>query len=451
MVRLTLQPVFTHLHEVTSESPSEDLKCMWTVLTKSKKSICQGDRLENLSWRLWHTSTRGFRRLLDDRGNLLESESTLDPKNSPNHLGTPPEDESHHLNGKSSTVVSSDNSIEYPEHISGNISKTQPLPVSSSPRFSSLQINESSPSPSPSHKFILQSLSNVLGEIRDSVPTKKQSKSHHLSTDSTSHSLSRSSGHNSKSLQNSRQRTMTYSHTESNTRTRPNTIRDNINRHRTRSCLSSHNESESEVIDPHYSSGADVKSQPGYSSQNSSLSPTSKSKIFGESSLQGTRSNAVAQRLSRIYHATGRTNKTDLPGYSLDDEQYREDPNDPYQHIPVTTFPYDEQQFELASQAFRQTNASATSLNQQKKSEGIGVSNIATTSASSVEELEYSYDASANSFEPAVYKEDEMHKSELGALLDYAKESRTSMLSLLLSSNQNATLDSPSPNDNINK
>lgn len=448
MVRLTLQPVFTHLHEVTSESPSEDLKCMWTVLTKSKKSICQGDRLENLSWRLWYTSTRGFRRLLDDRGNLLESESSLNPKNPLNHLATPLEDENHHLNGKSSTTVSSDNSVEYSEFINGNIPKTQPLSVVSPFRFSSLQITESSPS--PSHKFILQSLSNVLEEIRDSVPTKKQSKSHHSATDSTSYSLSRSSGHSNKSLQSSRQRTMTYSHTESNIKTRPNITRDNITRHPTRSCLSSHNESEPEAIDSHYSSGTEVKSQPGYSSQNSSISPTSKSRIFGESSLQGPRSNAAAQRLSRIYHATGRTNKTDLPGYALDEEQYKEDPNDPYQHIPVTTFPYDEQQFQLAGQAFRQTNTSTTSLNHQKKTEGIGVSNIA-TSASSMEELEYNYDASANSFEPVVYKQDEMHKSELGALLDYAKESRTSMLSLLLSSNQNTALDSSSPKDNINK
>lgn len=59
MVNLLLQPVFLNLvkgstdHQMTSD----DLYNMWSVATKAKSAIVQGQRLENLSWRLWFTST----------------------------------------------------------------------------------------------------------------------------------------------------------------------------------------------------------------------------------------------------------------------------------------------------------------------------------------------------------------------------------------------------------
>jgi Fungal protein of unknown function (DUF1752) len=70
MVCLILQPVFVHLSDVTLASPDDDLRCMWSAITKAKSVIAQGHRLENLSWRLWYASTNGFRNLLDTKGHL---------------------------------------------------------------------------------------------------------------------------------------------------------------------------------------------------------------------------------------------------------------------------------------------------------------------------------------------------------------------------------------------
>jgi len=55
---LRLQPIFTDLKKLASSSSSSDeIKAMWTIITKAKDSIDYGYRLENISWRLWYSST----------------------------------------------------------------------------------------------------------------------------------------------------------------------------------------------------------------------------------------------------------------------------------------------------------------------------------------------------------------------------------------------------------
>ncbi|EPZ32734.1 hypothetical protein O9G_000809 [Rozella allomycis CSF55] len=56
MACLRLQPVFIDLNKL-SNSTSDEIKAMWTIITKAKDSIEYGHRLENLSWRLWYSST----------------------------------------------------------------------------------------------------------------------------------------------------------------------------------------------------------------------------------------------------------------------------------------------------------------------------------------------------------------------------------------------------------
>lgn len=51
--KLTLQP---HLHD--RPLTTDDLWSMWNVATKAKSSINQGQRLENLSWRLWYSTSQ---------------------------------------------------------------------------------------------------------------------------------------------------------------------------------------------------------------------------------------------------------------------------------------------------------------------------------------------------------------------------------------------------------
>jgi hypothetical protein len=59
MVQLMLQPVFVGLVRGAEDyrMTSDDLYQMWAVSTSAKTAMVQGRRLENLSWRLWYTST----------------------------------------------------------------------------------------------------------------------------------------------------------------------------------------------------------------------------------------------------------------------------------------------------------------------------------------------------------------------------------------------------------
>lgn len=59
MVNLMLQPVFLNLVKGSTDHKmtSDDLYNMWSVASRAKSAIVQGRRLENLSWRLWYTST----------------------------------------------------------------------------------------------------------------------------------------------------------------------------------------------------------------------------------------------------------------------------------------------------------------------------------------------------------------------------------------------------------
>lgn len=54
-----LQPVFLNLVKGSTDHKmtSDDLYNMWSVASRAKSAIVQGRRLENLSWRLWYTST----------------------------------------------------------------------------------------------------------------------------------------------------------------------------------------------------------------------------------------------------------------------------------------------------------------------------------------------------------------------------------------------------------
>lgn len=52
---LTLQPQIQHAKD--GSLTTDDLWSMWNVATKAKSSIAQGQRLENLSWRLWYSTT----------------------------------------------------------------------------------------------------------------------------------------------------------------------------------------------------------------------------------------------------------------------------------------------------------------------------------------------------------------------------------------------------------
>lgn len=59
MVNLMLQPVFLNVVKGSTDTKmtSDDLYNMWSVASRAKSAIVQGRRLENLSWRLWYTST----------------------------------------------------------------------------------------------------------------------------------------------------------------------------------------------------------------------------------------------------------------------------------------------------------------------------------------------------------------------------------------------------------
>ncbi len=59
MVQLMLQPVFVGLVRGAEDyrMTSDDLYQMWAVSTSAKSAMVQGRRLENLTWRLWYTST----------------------------------------------------------------------------------------------------------------------------------------------------------------------------------------------------------------------------------------------------------------------------------------------------------------------------------------------------------------------------------------------------------
>lgn len=75
MVNLMLQPVFMNLVKGSSDykMTSDDLYNMWSVASRAKSAIVQGRRLENLSWRLWYTSTIRTKIDMDEKQKLKEN------------------------------------------------------------------------------------------------------------------------------------------------------------------------------------------------------------------------------------------------------------------------------------------------------------------------------------------------------------------------------------------
>ena len=157
MVHLTLQPIFMHLRDVTYESPSEDLRYMWSVLAKAKSFIPQGDRLENLSWRLWYASENGFKGLVDS-GGRLEEKAILKGK----------------VQSEELSIKSTKEKIIYKRPGERNahfIENAGKAPVINSEATGEPFSREASPIIFKKEPFdILQSLTSVLEEIRDSVP-----------------------------------------------------------------------------------------------------------------------------------------------------------------------------------------------------------------------------------------------------------------------------------------
>jgi hypothetical protein len=111
-----------------------------------------------------------------------------------------------------------------------------------------------------------------------------------------------------------------------------------------------------------------------------------------------------------------------MSGYALDDDHYQDDPTDPYRNMPVSTFPYDERQFDLVDQTFRSQDALESSA-QQESSPG---------SESNIEKAHVGEDTLVPKYHDTSDRED----------------SKTSMLSLLLSNpgaqSSASTLSSPS-------
>ena len=73
MVNLILQPIFLNLVKGSSDNKmtSDDLYNMWSVASRAKSAIVQGRRLENLSWRLWYTSTIRIKHEIEEKRRKL--------------------------------------------------------------------------------------------------------------------------------------------------------------------------------------------------------------------------------------------------------------------------------------------------------------------------------------------------------------------------------------------
>lgn len=76
MVNLMLQPVFMNLVKGSTDHKmtSDDLYNMWAVASRTKSAIVQGRRLENLSWRLWYTSTIRAKYEMEEKQKLKKKE-----------------------------------------------------------------------------------------------------------------------------------------------------------------------------------------------------------------------------------------------------------------------------------------------------------------------------------------------------------------------------------------
>ena len=79
MVNLMLQPVFMNLVKGSTDHKmtSDDLYNMWSVASRAKSAIVQGRRLENLSWRLWYTSTIRTKIEMDERQKLKDQRANF--------------------------------------------------------------------------------------------------------------------------------------------------------------------------------------------------------------------------------------------------------------------------------------------------------------------------------------------------------------------------------------
>jgi hypothetical protein len=88
MVNLMLQPVFLNLVKGSTDSKmtSDDLYNMWSVASRAKSAIVQGRRLENLSWRLWYTSTIRSKVEMEEKRRIseIEKEDSIELNNSEN-------------------------------------------------------------------------------------------------------------------------------------------------------------------------------------------------------------------------------------------------------------------------------------------------------------------------------------------------------------------------------
>ena len=294
MVCLTHQPVFTHLSDVTFSSPSEDLRCMWSVITKAKQSIAQGYRLENLSWRLWYASTKGFQTLLTQDGHLTQASAETEVALSesmpvlhpPQALTSPELDES---------------SASLPTHLDESqlsvAGSHGPSPTEALQGGSPVQ--DTKP---PLSQRILHSLTSVLQEIRDSVHTKRTP-----SQGQTKMTSSKKTGKEKRARS-----------------------RDKSGRHQRASSTQPSHARLEQTAQPTMSSSLGSYGSPGASS-------------LALPHKRLTRSDPDPRSLS---HRLSRRVEDELSG--LEEDTYRVDPNDPAQSAPMTTYPYDDAQFELA-------------------------------------------------------------------------------------------------------
>ncbi|KAF8912556.1 hypothetical protein CPB85DRAFT_1169591, partial [Mucidula mucida] len=55
MLRVLPNPVLAVTHDVLRDVDGDDaLSSLWFLFTKAKGGLLNGERLENISWRLWH-------------------------------------------------------------------------------------------------------------------------------------------------------------------------------------------------------------------------------------------------------------------------------------------------------------------------------------------------------------------------------------------------------------
>ena len=133
MVNLMLQPVFMNLVKGSTDykMTSDDLYNMWSVASRAKSAIVQGRRLENLSWRLWYTST--IRTKIDMEEKQKLKEKTLFSSDSSNSGELNSTDQYVHNN----TATDESSSEEHPNGSTDNNKNSSVLP-SDRPLFTSI-------------------------------------------------------------------------------------------------------------------------------------------------------------------------------------------------------------------------------------------------------------------------------------------------------------------------